>query len=548
MPPEAGTSATRLPVDIRQLPWINRLAGDYAWDFDRLAPFYGGAPTDPAAWRASIARAQQHQRPRAAVATLIQAQQHRRGAPREAIAAAAQLADASTVAVVTGQQAGLFGGPLFTLLKALSAVRLAEQVRATYHVPAVAVFWVDAEDHDWTEVRACGVLDGESAHHVVALPDLPGAHTAAVAQVRLDESADAAIATLLSVLPRTEFTADLADRLRAAYRPGASMAEAFATWIETLLGPRGLVVYDAADRDAKPLVADLFAREVALGGTTAAKAAAAGEALAALGYHAQVTPSPGSLALFSLRDGRLPIRTHEGGLLVGDQAESVASLTERIHRSPGDFGPNVLLRPLVQDTLFPTVCYVAGPSELAYLGQLRDVYEAFGVPMPLVYQRASATLIDANAGRFLARHELPFAALKAQDEAALNRALAASLPPSVETSFAHALQSMQARMAVVAAEVAAVDATLAGAAQSTLGRMQDDLQKLQGKVVQAAKRKDDVLRRQFRHAQAQAFPGGHPQERAVGLVYFVNRHGPALLDRLEETLPVEMGSHWVLTI
>jgi bacillithiol synthase len=548
VPLDVATSTTRLPIDIRQLPWTTRLAGDYAWEFARVAPFYRGAPTDPAAWRAVIASAQQHERPRADVAVLLHAQQRRRGAPPEAVAAATQLADPRTVAVVTGQQAGLFGGPLFTLLKAVSAITLAEQVRATYGVPAVAVFWVDAEDHDWNEVRGCAVLDAESVRHSVTLGDVPGAHHDTIARLRLEASIDTAVDALFALLPPTEFTTDVASQLRAAYRTGAGMADAFAVWLESLLGARGLVVFDAADADAKPLVADLFAREVAFAGATAASAAAAGEAMVASGYHRQVTPAPDSLALFSLRDGRLPIRVLADGFLVGDVPESRASLLERVRRAPGDFGPNVLLRPLVQDTLFPTVCYVAGPSELAYLGQLRHVYDAFGVPMPLIHQRASATLVDANAWRFLMRNDLPFAALKAQDESALNQLLEASLPPSVEASFQQAQHAIETQMARVAAEVARVDATLDGAARSAAGRIQDDVQKLQAKVVQAAKRKDDVLRRQFRHAQAQAFPAGHPQEREIGLVYFMNKYGPTLIDRLVEELPIEMGTHWVLTV
>src|SRR5688572_6460960 len=154
----AGTT-TRLPIDIRRFPWIKRLAADYAFDFEKVAEFFAGNPTDPAAWRDAIARTQRHARQRDALAVVLQAQQRRRGAPADALAAASTLRDPHTVAVVTGQQAGLFGGPLFTLLKALTAIQLARRVTAEHHVPAVPIFWIDAEDHDWDEVKACGVLD-----------------------------------------------------------------------------------------------------------------------------------------------------------------------------------------------------------------------------------------------------------------------------------------------------------------------------------------------------------------------------------------------------
>jgi uncharacterized protein YllA (UPF0747 family) len=167
--------------------------------------------------------------------------------------------------------------------------------------------------------------------------------------------------------------------------------------------------------------------------------------------------------------------------------------------------------------------------------------------MPLVYPRASVTLLDANAVKFLSRHDLPIETLRAQDEAVLNDLLEAALPPAVDASLSDALRSVEERLGAVAAAVATVDPTLEGAARSTLSRMQDDLKKLQVKVVQAAKRKDETLRRQFKHAQAQAFPGGSPQERAVGFVYFLNKYGPALVDRLRQDLPTDPGTHWILT-
>ena len=217
-------------------------------------------------------------------------------------------------------------------------------------------------------------------------------------------------------------------------------------------------------------------------------------------------------------------------------------------RSPERFSPNVLLRPLVQDTLFPSICYVAGPNELAYLGQLKQIYAAFDVPMPLMRPRATATLLDANAVRFLGKHGLEFASLREQNDKVLNALLAAQLPPSVDASIAAATDAVAQHMTHVATEVTRVDPTLDATARSMLSRMQDDLKKLHGKVVQAAKRKDDTIRRQFAHAQAQAFPAGEPQERAVGMVYFLNKYGPGLVDILRAELPLDMDRHWLITV
>ena len=550
MPPEPvlSSTATGFPIEIRRFPWIRRLAADYAFEYARVADFFAGDPADRGAWRGAIARAQRHPRQRDAIANIVLAQQRTRTASPGARAAAERLRDPETVAIVTGQQAGLFGGPLFTLLKALTAIRLAERTAAEHGVPTVAIFWIDAEDHDWDEVKACGVLD--AGHNLVriALDDPPEAGEGPVAGIRLDDSAQTAAAMLASTLPATEFTPALLDAVRLAYRPGVGMAQAFGAWLESLLGPRGLVVFDASDPAAKPNASALFAREIEYAGETSRLAAAAGDVLMARGYHAQVTPQQGHAALFHLDGGRASIRVESGRLLVGQSAGTKEAMLERVRTHPAEFSPNVLLRPVVQDTLFPTCCFVAGPNELGYLAQLRDIYAAFGVPMPLIQQRGSATILDSNAMRFLARHELPLESLRAQDEGELNRLLKTQIPPEVDASLEQAGRAVAERMDTVATEVSRLDATLEATARSTLGRMQDDLRKLQGKILQAVKRKDETLRRQFMHAQAQAFPGGHPQERDVGFVYFLNMYGGGLVDRLCEEMPLDQGRHWVITI
>ena len=540
-------TASRIPIDIRRFPWIKPLVADYAFDHGKVADFFAGDPRDAQAWREAIARTRAHTRSRDAIADIIHAQQQRRGAPADAIAAGARLRDPQTVAVVTGQQAGLFGGPLFTLLKALTAIELANSLRNEHGVPSVPVFWIDAEDHDWDEVKSCGVLDGSMAHRTIAIGNPLGAGVEPVARICLDESVSAALTQLADALPQTEFTPALLETLRGAYDPGTGMADAFGRWMESLLGSRGLVVYNAADPAAKPLVADLFAREIERAGETARLAAEAGAAMETRGYTAQVTPHPDMVALFHLNAARQPIHVQGDSLVVGERIESKRAVLDRVRTAPAEFSPNVLLRPLVQDTLFPTVCYVAGPNELAYLGQLKGVYEAFAVPMPLMYQRGTATLLDSNAARFLVRHDVQLEQLQAQDEALLNRLLEAQLPPGVDAALHEVSTLLQDRMERLTTGVTQIDATLEGAARSALGRMQDDLKKLHGKIIHAAKRKDETLRRQFHNVQAQAFPGGHPQERAVGFVHFLNKYGPTLVDRLLEELPTDIGVHWVIT-
>jgi bacillithiol biosynthesis cysteine-adding enzyme BshC len=534
-------------IDVRTLEWIRPLVSDYAFHFSKLNELYSGDPAKPGAWREAIARA--HAQPRdPSIAGIIATQQAARGAPARAQEAAARLADPRAVVIATGQQAGVFGGPLYTLLKAVTAIQLATKISRDHNVPAVPVFWVDAEDHDWEEIRSCTVLDAEFQPRTITLPNVEGAGELPIAELTLDDRINASINDLLATLPTTDFTTQLGDSVRAAYRPRAKMAEAFSTWIESILGSHGLVVFESTDPAAKPLAAPVFLRELETPGRTAALATSGGEKLRARGHQPQVMPQPGSVSLFHLNGARQPIRRDGDQFFVGETPVTLPSLLDEARTNPGRFSPNVLLRPLVQDTLFPTICYVSGPSELAYLGQLREVYEHFGVPMPLIYPRASATLVDGSAARFLNKHQVPFDALRSRDESALNQLLQSQLPPEIEASLKHADDTLRAALQRVIDAMPSLDPTLVGAVKTTMGKMEHDLKSLHGKVIQAAKRRDETLRRQFMRAQAQIFPLGHPQERTLTLVYFINRYGPGLVDTLLRTLPMELGWHWVVTL
>lgn len=533
-------------IDDRQLPWTGRFVRDYCHAFERLAPYFSGSPAHPASWADAFA-ARRRQRPDAATVGVIERQLESRGAPAAARAAAARLRDPETVAVVTGQQAGLFGGPLFTLLKALTTMRLARRLADEHETAVVPVFWVDAEDHDLDEIRGCHVLSGELARATVSL-DIDAPPGTSAASVALDDSIGRTLEELRAALPTTEFTADVLDALAASYAPGGRLVAAFARWLDRLLGHHGLVVYDASDAAAKPFVRALFKREVGSPGRTAQLAAEAGDELTALGYHAQASPAPGAVALFRLDGARQPIRTVDGAFSTGGRTLDAGTLLTDIETDPGRFSPNVLLRPVVQDTLLPTVAYVAGPNELAYLGQLRRIYAAFDVPMPIIYPRASATIVDSATVKFLDRYGIDFARLQPRDDAALNRLLAAQIPETIERAIATAEQSTAEHLDAVRNVVPTLDPTLSGAVDSTAGRIERELGNLRGKVVAASKRRNSTLRRQFQRAQAQSFPDGAPQERSVAAVYFLNRYGFAFIDRLLGDLPLEPGHHWLLRV
>jgi bacillithiol biosynthesis cysteine-adding enzyme BshC len=550
---EAGAGTVRASIELSRLPWIRPLVAAYTTRFSSVAPLFAGDPADPSAWRRIIAEVQRAPRDRAALVDLLQAQLDRRDAPAAARANAGRLLDPSAVAVVTGQQAGLFGGPLYTLLKAVSTIQLARRAERDHGVPVVPIFWVESDDHDWAEVKSATILDEHFARHTIAMPDPEGAGVRPVGALMLDAGVDAAIASLESSLAPSEFTAEVLAALRRCYRAGVGMGTAFAAWIETLLGGEGLVVFESNDPRGKALASGVFTRELESPGRTASLAREGGDLMRSLGHVPQAEPADGGISLFYVdrrRNGqsRTAIKRDGQSFVVGGTRHDDAAMRAEAAAHPDRFSPNVLLRPIVQDALFPTVCYVGGPSELAYQAQLREVYRAFELPAPLLWPRASATILDSAAIRFLDRSGIAFESLQAQDDAALNHLMERLLPAGLDRNLDEVDALAAARLDAVRAAVVGIDPTLGGAIDTTRTRIRDTVETLRAKIVGAAKRKDETLRRQFQRTRALAFPGGQPQERALNVTFFVNRYGLAVGARLIDALPIDGGRHFLLTL
>jgi bacillithiol biosynthesis cysteine-adding enzyme BshC len=519
----------------------------YAEEFTKVAPFFAGDPARPDAWHGAIARALATSHDRHAIVSVLERQLAGRSAASEARASAARLADPRSVAVVTGQQAGLFGGPLYTLLKAITTIQIARRVEAAEGIPVVPVFWVAGEDHDWLEVRTTAVLDGEFTRREITLADPAGAGLQPVDGLMLDASIEEALTALETALPATEFKSDVIARLRRHYTPGVSVAHAFARWMDDLLGRFGLVVFEGSDPAAKRIVADIFAAEMADPSRSMAAVEQACAGLRAHGFAPQVDPAADGTTLFYLdAGGRQAIKRVGQNLSIAGRERTTADMAAEAQEHPERFSPNVLLRSVVQDRLFPTICYVGGPGEIAYQAELGGVYAVHGVGRPLLCPRGSATIIDSAAAKFLDRPDVTFAALQAQNEAFLNQLLAQQMPPALERTLDEAAGAIRGHLDRVREILPAIDPTLTGAADTTRDRMLESLKQLQGKAIQAAKRKDDTLRRQFLRTQALVFPGGQPQERDLSVAFFIARHGDGLVGRLLEALPDDGRAHYLV--
>ncbi len=486
-------------------------------------------------------------RPREVLANALTLQQEGRGASAAA-AAAARLRDPGSVVVVTGQQAVLFGGPALVLYTALAASRLAEALEQRRGAPVVPVFWVASDDHDFEEIRAVDVVDASGAlRNLRYSPSIdPGGRPAW--GIGLDESVGPLLDELRAALPDSPSRDEVLERIEGCYKPGATISEAFARLVSSLLP--SLVVLDPADPALKSLMAPVLRREIEEASPSSRLAAVAGAALEAAGYHEQVPVREGFLNAFivvdglrralALRNGMIEIRGTERLLPV---AEALAWLD----REPAAFSPNALLRPIAQDSMLPTAAYVGGPAEVAYHAQLGSVYAHFGIPRPSLVPRPSATLLEAAQVRALEAEGLALPDLQADPELLLSR-WARESHPEVEQAFEGAKAAIERELLAVEDALGTVDPTLRAAADAAKGRALHQIEGLQEKATRALKKRDLARAERLRRTREALFPGGEPQERRLAFVSWLARRGFAVLDRVRQDLDPFAHAHQVISL
>jgi bacillithiol biosynthesis cysteine-adding enzyme BshC len=537
-------------IDLRQLPGTSAVLRDYVHHFAALAPFFAREPRDPEAFQAEAAARSRRAYPRRELVEILGEQNAAWGAPRAVQAHLQELGQSDAVAVLTGQQTGLFGGPLYTLYKALTALALARRLRATLGRPVVPLFWLAAEDHDVAEVDHVQLPDRSGAPLTLRFEDWETPRGFLPANLRLGPGIAATLEEVRAHLPSTEFVPWLSEALVHAYAPGRTLADAFARWMTALLGEDGLVLVNPADPRLKRLTAGLLRQELAEAPASAQRILETSEQLRARGYPAQIEARPDAVNYFLLSGGRRPLVREPGGFRLRDSGELIpaATLQRRAEEAPEEFSPNVALRPVVQDALFPTLGYVAGPSELAYFAQLRPVYEQFGVPMPLLLPRAFLTLAEPRILQLLERFHLALPDLTLEPEQLSSRVLHALLPPDVEATLAKARDEVSQIFQGVGEAVAAVDPTLRATVGQTAGHIRGHLDQLERKAVQALKRREADTRQQVLRLCQALMPGGRLQERVFPALPYLAKYGPALLETLRQTIDGPGWDHRLVSL
>jgi bacillithiol biosynthesis cysteine-adding enzyme BshC len=525
-PPAAATERGSESLEVRTEPLGGTPLARAGLAGATPAGWYPERPRDVSAWRE---RTESVRRQFAAGAWL----ELLRPAMAAHGAAAARLersAGGAGVVVTTGQQPGLFGGPLYAWTKAVSALALADALEAATGTPVAPVFWAATDDADFAEASRTVVARAGGADLLVARATAP--EGTPMSAVPLGDDVPRLLARLAGGAGSLSYPPAL-DAAHRAYATGATVGGAYVALLRELLEPLGIAVLDASHPATREAGFHVLRRALFRAEELDRALVERGAQIAAAGFEPQVAPVAGKSLVFAQdatgRKERVPIT---------DARARVASARA------GDLGPNVLLRPVVERAILPTVAYLAGPGEFAYFAQVSAVAAALAADAPLAVARWSGTVLEPHVRRALARTGLAAEALAAPDAA--EQTLAASALPD---AVGDALAALRAGVEGGVARLAAVDEPRLVSARALDGaraQLRHRVDRLERRYLAAVKRRESDLMQAVGTARGALFPLGVRQERALNVLPMLARHGPALwramLERAREHAALLLGA------
>lgn len=547
MPPVASSSIRRAAPDA--LGAFPDLFVDYCTDYEAVADFYPGDWRDETVRRETAARAARRPADRDALADVLADQNARWDGTEATQQQIDTLRDPESIAVVTGQQVGLFTGPLYTIYKTITTLQLAEEWAEQTGRPVVPVFWVEGEDHDFEEIATAHVLRRNEEVPLAYEPSM-GDNPGAVGRRPLTNDIETVLDRLDEALPSSDFKPGVMEQVRAAYQPGTRIEDAFAQLLRSLFEDEGLVFINPDDARLKALTRPLFRKELTDPQTPAARIQATSRALRDRGYHAQVHARPTNL-FWLADDGRYPIDQGDNGQFVlrgTDRSFTADGLLDHLDATPERFSPNVVLRPLMQDHLLPTAAYVAGPGEVSYFAQYGDVYDWAGLEQPLIHPRASVSLVEGKVQKVLDKYDLSVADLRADVDALFQEVVVDAMAAGVDEAFQEATTQMHKALNALKPEVEDIDRSLSASVEATRAAVVEELQDLKQRTVRAEKRQHDEVRAQLTKARKNLRPGGTLQERRINVLYFLNKYSADLLSDLRAALSTDTSSHQIVSL
>jgi bacillithiol biosynthesis cysteine-adding enzyme BshC len=444
--------------------------------------------------------------------------------------------------VVTGQQVGLFTGPLYTIYKALTTIKLAANMKQAKAIP---VFYLVSEDHDFEEVRWAGIIDKSNRFKRLVYHDGDQLYRKPVSDIVIRPSIKNVLDDLDHATPSTEFKDKILSDVRSFYQQGTRFSDAFAQLFSQIFKEYGVVLLDSSDPELKPLITNVFEKELK-DQVTVQQILKTNKILKEKGYHKQLSVQPNRPGLFVLENGRHSIEKTSHGYknLHSGKQYTIEELLVR----PELLSPKAALRPIVQDTLLPTIAYVAGPGEIAYWAQLKHVYTGFSLNMPIVVPRAGFTLIEPKIKKHLERYQLDYEEIFEKPSNLVDEKLKTLIPSDIMTKIKKLEIMTGENSEKLFDDIIAIEPTMEKVIQKVQNNIQNQLQLLENKVSNAIGKRQRIIMRQLNGIMETIFPDKMLQERQLNILPFLIKYSDTILEEIYESIDFKGSNHKILEL
>jgi bacillithiol biosynthesis cysteine-adding enzyme BshC len=531
-------------LTFRQVPHQPKLFLEYLDHFEKVKSFYVHPPAMAMVTRAARKLKYPGER-RAEVTSILRKQNSALGAGTETLFNLDRL-EKGAVAVVSGQQVGLFSGPAYSVYKALTAVQIAEELTRG-GIPAVPVFWMATEDHDLDEVRHTTWFDQGKLVRF----ELPAAAETGrpVGKIPLGAQIEPLVQEAAELLAN-QGSDLLAQYLLESYRPEETYGSAFGKLFVRLFAQHGLILMDPLDTGLHKVAAPLYQHALAERDALNEKLLQRGKNLDRAGFDAQVKMTSRSTLLFHLGDGvRQVITANAGKFQAGEKTWTRDELMHITHAEPEKFSPNALFRPVVQDYLLPTAAYIGGPAEISYIAQSEVVYRHLLGRMPVMLPRAGFTLVDAKANKLLRRYGLTVEDVWAGSQGLRHKMESQSVPGSLSKNFDRNQKQIAKMLGQLGKQIETLDRTLQGTVERARKRIEYHIEKLRRKAGRAQDQKTGLIAAHEQHLESLLNPHKVLQERELCLLPFLARWGASGLSELQKlSTGKKIGHHFIVQL
>jgi len=481
------------------------------------------------------------------IASILEKQNNIFGCGQPTLDNISKLKNKNSLCVFSGQQAGLFGGPMLVIFKAIGIIKAAKEYSQQLGRPIIPVFWIAGDDHDFEEINHTYVLDNDGKPVRISYDKFPEQEWPA-SEIRFTdaETLEHVKENLLEGLGETDFSVDLMNLINCTYRLDDTLVVSFGKFMMSLMGQFGLVLFNPGDAEVKSLAVPLFKAIIEKQDRLHDLFIDTNREIQKRGYHLQVEKKDNASHLFFNLDGRNPVMRLDGRYITGDKEVSLAELNADIEKCPKCFSPDVIMRPVLQSYLFPVLSQKGGPAEIAYLAQINPIFEIFGLVPPVYRSRPTATLVEKRFEKMMGDYEIKFEELTGDIEQVINRVLGETFPKDIEYKFEQLRESVEEHFRQFSENTLKFDPSLEKFAHQIFGKIDFNLKAFEGKVFSAHKKKSGETRERIYRLGHALFTNQALHERSLNITYFLSKYGFDLINFVYERLDSEEKAHQLI--